>query len=87
MAGEEINYRRFFDINELAAIRMEDPDVFADTHRFVLRLVGAGRVTGLRVDHPDGLYAPAEYFRACDASVPASLTGSMDHFSSWPRRF
>ena len=63
VAGEEINYRRFFDINELAAIRMEDPDVFADTHRLLLRLVGAGRVTGLRVDHPDGLYAPAEYFR------------------------
>jgi (1->4)-alpha-D-glucan 1-alpha-D-glucosylmutase len=63
VAGEEINYRRFFDINELAAIRMEDPEVFAETHRLVLRLVGAGRVTGLRVDHPDGLYAPAEYFR------------------------
>jgi (1->4)-alpha-D-glucan 1-alpha-D-glucosylmutase len=63
VAGEEINYRRFFDINELAAIRMEDPDVFADTHRLVFRLVGAGRVTGFRVDHPDGLYAPAEYFR------------------------
>jgi (1->4)-alpha-D-glucan 1-alpha-D-glucosylmutase len=64
VAGEEINYRRFFDINELAAIRMEDPDVFAETHRLVFRLVGAGRVTGLRVDHPDGLYAPAEYFRS-----------------------
>ena len=63
VAGEEINYRRFFDINELAAIRMEDPDVFAETHRLVFRLVGAGRVTGFRVDHPDGLYAPAEYFR------------------------
>ena len=63
MAGEEINYRRFFDINELAAIRMEDPDVFAETHRLVFRLVGAGQVTGLRVDHPDGLYAPAEYFQ------------------------
>jgi (1->4)-alpha-D-glucan 1-alpha-D-glucosylmutase len=63
VAGEEINYRRFFDINQLAAIRMEDPDVFADTHRLVFRLIGAGRVTGLRVDHPDGLYAPTEYFR------------------------
>jgi (1->4)-alpha-D-glucan 1-alpha-D-glucosylmutase len=63
VAGEEINYRRFFDINELAAIRMEDPEVFAETHRLVLRLVGAGQVTGLRIDHPDGLYAPAEYFR------------------------
>jgi (1->4)-alpha-D-glucan 1-alpha-D-glucosylmutase len=64
VAGEEINYRRFFDINELAAIRMEDPDVFAETHRLVFRLVGGGQVTGLRVDHPDGLYAPAEYFRS-----------------------
>ncbi|HET7341753.1 MAG TPA: malto-oligosyltrehalose synthase [Methylomirabilota bacterium] len=63
VAGEEINYRRFFDINELAAIRMEEPDVFAEAHRLVFRLVGEGIVTGLRVDHPDGLYAPAEYFR------------------------
>ena len=63
VAGEEINYRRFFDINELAAIRMEEPEVFAETHRLVFRLVGEGVVTGLRVDHPDGLYAPAEYFR------------------------
>ena len=63
VAGEEINYRRFFDINELAAIRMEDPDVFADTHRLVFDLIRSGQVTGLRVDHPDGLYAPAEYFR------------------------
>ena len=63
VAGEEINYRRFFDINELAAIRMEDPHVFAETHRLVFSLVGTGQVTGLRVDHPDGLYAPAEYFR------------------------
>jgi (1->4)-alpha-D-glucan 1-alpha-D-glucosylmutase len=62
VAGEEINYRRFFDINELAALRVEVPEVFADTHRLVFQLVGEGLVTGLRVDHPDGLYAPAEYF-------------------------
>ncbi|MGH7279758.1 MAG: alpha-amylase family glycosyl hydrolase, partial [Candidatus Rokuibacteriota bacterium] len=63
VAGEEINYRRFFDINDLAAIRMEDPAVFAETHRLVFRLLREGIVTGLRVDHPDGLYAPAQYFR------------------------
>ena len=63
VAGYEINYRRFFDINDLAAIRMEDPDVFAEAHRLIVRLVKAGIVTGLRIDHPDGLYAPAEYFR------------------------
>ncbi len=63
VAGEEINYRRFFDINELAAIRMEDPEVFAATHRLLFRLVADGVVTGLRIDHPDGLYAPGEYLR------------------------
>ena len=63
VAGEEINYRRFFDINELAAIRMEDPAVFQATHRLLFRLVREGAVTGLRIDHPDGLYNPEEYFR------------------------
>src|SRR5262249_48445344 len=63
VAAEEINYRRFFDINELAAIRMEQPEVFAAAHRLLFRLVRDGIVTGLRIDHPDGLYRPAEYFR------------------------
>jgi (1->4)-alpha-D-glucan 1-alpha-D-glucosylmutase len=63
VAGEEINYRRFFDINELAAIRMEDPGVFADAHRLVLRRFGEGKLRGLRIDHPDGLYDPKDYFR------------------------
>ena len=63
VAGEEINYRRFFDINELAAIRMERPEVFAAAHRLLFRLIRDGVVTGLRIDHPDGLYRPAEYFR------------------------
>jgi (1->4)-alpha-D-glucan 1-alpha-D-glucosylmutase len=63
VAGEEINYRRFFDINSLAAIRMEDERVFADTHRLVFELVRDGKITGLRIDHPDGLYAPSAYFR------------------------
>jgi (1->4)-alpha-D-glucan 1-alpha-D-glucosylmutase len=73
VAGEEINYRRFFDINELAAIRMEDPEVFAETHRLVFRLVADGTVTGLRVDHPDGLYAPAEYFRRLQQGCARAL--------------
>ncbi len=62
VAGDEINYRRFFDINELAAIRMEHPAVFREAHRLVLRLVGEGKVTGLRLDHPDGLFDPPRYF-------------------------
>jgi (1->4)-alpha-D-glucan 1-alpha-D-glucosylmutase len=75
VAGEEINYRRFFDINELAAIRMELPEVFEETHRLVFRLVGEGVVTGLRVDHPDGLYAPAEYFRRLQRGCARALGG------------
>ncbi|MDQ6654182.1 MAG: malto-oligosyltrehalose synthase, partial [Verrucomicrobiota bacterium] len=62
VAAEEINYRRFFDINDLAAIRMELPEVFDAAHQLVLELVGSRAVTGLRIDHPDGLYLPREYF-------------------------
>jgi len=62
VAAEEINYRRFFDVNDLAAIRMEVPEVFEATHQLLLDLVRAGAVTGLRIDHPDGLYQPQEYF-------------------------
>ena len=62
VAAEEINYRRFFDVNDLAAIRVELPKVFDAIHRLVLELVSAGAVTGLRIDHPDGLYLPREYF-------------------------
>jgi (1->4)-alpha-D-glucan 1-alpha-D-glucosylmutase len=62
VAAEEINYRRFFDVNDLAAIRVELPNVFDAVHRLVLELVRTGAVTGLRIDHPDGLYLPREYF-------------------------
>ena len=68
VATEEINYRRFFDINSLAAIRVEDPSVFDSTHNMILRLIGEGKVTGLRVDHPDGLYNPSEYFQVLQRS-------------------
>ena len=62
VASDEINYRRFFDVNELAALRMESAEVFDATHAFILELAGAGIVGGLRVDHPDGLFDPARYF-------------------------
>ncbi len=61
VAGEEINYRRFFDINSLAAIRMELPEVFDAVHELVFELIGEGIATGLRIDHVDGLYAPLGY--------------------------
>ena len=62
VSGEEINYRRFFDINDLVGLRMEDPRVFADTHRLLRKLLADGHVTGLRLDHPDGLFNPLQYF-------------------------
>ncbi len=63
VAGEEINYRRFFDVNSLAAIRMENELVFDHTHALILRLLAEGSATGLRIDHPDGLYSPTAYFK------------------------
>src|SRR4029453_5533778 len=61
VASEEVNYRRFFDINDLAALSMERPEVFGATHGLILRLLGEGKVHGLRIDHPDGLYDPQQY--------------------------
>lgn len=69
VAGEEINYRRFFDVSSLAAIRVEDPRVFDEVHRLIFRLVKEGKVTGLRIDHPDGLYTPSAYFRRLHARL------------------
>ncbi len=62
VASDEINYRRFFDINALAGLRIEDDEVFEATHARVLDLAASGRVDGLRIDHPDGLYDPGAYF-------------------------
>lgn len=68
VASDEINYRRFFDINHLAAIRMEIPEVFQETHELIFRLLAEGKATGLRIDHPDGLWNPAAYFRQLQES-------------------
>ncbi len=72
-ASEEINYRRFFDVNQLAALRMEDPVVFAEVHRFVFELLARGAATGLRVDHVDGLFAPGDYLRRLQARAATAL--------------
>lgn len=73
VATEEINYRRFFDINGLAAIRMEDPAVFKEAHGLIFQFIREGKVTGLRVDHVDGLYNPPEYLhwlqKGCVAQI------------------
>jgi (1->4)-alpha-D-glucan 1-alpha-D-glucosylmutase len=66
----DLTYRRFFDVNGLAAVRVEDPAVFDATHQELLRWVQAGDVTGLRVDHPDGLSRPGEYLCRLRAAAP-----------------
>ncbi|MEN6627260.1 MAG: malto-oligosyltrehalose synthase [Candidatus Sumerlaeia bacterium] len=63
VAGEEINFRRFFEINTLAAVRVELAEVFEDTHGLILKFIADGKVDGLRIDHPDGLWDPAQYLR------------------------
>jgi (1->4)-alpha-D-glucan 1-alpha-D-glucosylmutase len=68
-ASDEINYRRFFDINELVGLRMEERSVFDAAHALLKRLVADGKVTGVRVDHPDGLFDPASYFERLQEMV------------------
>jgi (1->4)-alpha-D-glucan 1-alpha-D-glucosylmutase len=90
LASTEINYRRFFDINDLAALRMEDQGVFDDAHACVLRLLIEGKITGLRIDHPDGLYDPRQYFDRLQAgyfvAVAETIFDERDGSSteSWP---
>jgi len=70
-AGDVINWRRFFDINELVGLRVEDPAVFATVHAITLRLFGEGVVDGVRVDHIDGLTDPTAYARQLRESLCA----------------
>jgi len=73
VAADDINYRRFFDINDLAALRTENESVFNKTHELILHLVAQGQVDGLRVDHPDGLYNPAGYLKLLQSRLRAEL--------------
>lgn len=100
VASDDINYRRFFDVNSLAGLRVENDAVFEATHRLLLELVGAGKIDGLRVDHPDGLYDPAGYVtrlqkRVADVTsstaalpiylVVEKITASFEHLpADWP---
>ncbi len=84
VSSEEINYRRFFDVNDLVGLRMENPQVFAGTHCLVRRLLARKDVTGLRIDHCDGLFNPRQYLirlqllyiaSQCLGEVPSGETG------------
>ncbi len=68
-ANDELDHRRFFDIDQLGAVRVEDPEVFADVHAAVLPLIADGTLDGLRIDHPDGLADPVGYFERLRGAV------------------
>jgi len=97
VAADEINYRRFFDVNDLAALRMENPEVFEVTHQLICELLRDRKLDGLRIDHPDGLYDPAQYFHRLQHLGTAAGCGSgqrplyvvvekiLAHFEKLPR--
>ncbi len=69
-AEQELGYRRFFDVNTLIGLRMEDPHVFGDTHALIIRWLREGVLDGIRADHPDGLRDPRQYFRRLREEAP-----------------
>jgi len=75
VAADDINYRRFFDVNDLAGLRQENDGVFAQTHEFILQLLREGKIDGLRVDHPDGLYDPKQYFERVQDADAGKVSG------------
>lgn len=88
VAADEINYRRFFDVNELAAIRVEDPEVHAAVHAWIEGAVAKGWVDGLRIDHVDGLFDPQGYLERlppdCWVVVEKILADGEPLPPSWP---
>jgi (1->4)-alpha-D-glucan 1-alpha-D-glucosylmutase len=72
VAVDEINYRRFFDVNDLAALRMDEQTVFDSTHQLMFELTDAGAIDGLRIDHADGLYDPQIYLERLQQRFGAS---------------
>ncbi|MFW5735248.1 MAG: malto-oligosyltrehalose synthase [Oceanidesulfovibrio sp.] len=91
VAGEEINYRRFFSINDLISLRAQDAEVFNTTHQLILDYVHDGVFDGLRIDHIDGLYDPTAYLKRLRDNAPNSyivvekiLTGDEPLPGFWP---
>lgn len=80
VAADDINYRRFFEVNDLAALRQENEEVFQATHEFVLQLLNEGKINGLRIDHPDGLYDPRQYFERLQCGVNEESGDGKPHY-------
>ncbi len=91
VADEELNYRRFFDVDTLAAVRVEEPEVFQATHHLLLNLLADNKIDGFRIDHPDGLADPRGYLRQLSAASRGSwvvvekiLEGEEQLPADWP---
>lgn len=91
VANEELNYRRFFDVDTLAAVRVEDKSVFDATHELLLQLFDEGHIDGFRIDHPDGLADPRGYFRQLSEATGGAwvaaekiLDGDEELPDDWP---
>jgi (1->4)-alpha-D-glucan 1-alpha-D-glucosylmutase len=85
VASDDINYRRFFDTNDLAGLCMENEAVFEATHRLVLSMIAERKVDGVRLDHPDGLYDPAQYFERLNRSIAIAAKPAESELGSVPR--
>jgi|Deesub1362A_J573_1020465.scaffolds.fasta_scaffold05341_2 (1->4)-alpha-D-glucan 1-alpha-D-glucosylmutase len=95
-ANQELNYRRFFDLSDLVSVRVEDEEVFSATHGRILRLAKAGWITGLRIDHIDGLHDPESYLRRLQGRlsraegrngfyvVVEKILGGNEELPDWP---
>ncbi len=91
VAAEETNYRRFFNINELISLKIEEDDVFRYTHSYIFRLLNEGKISGVRIDHIDGLYDPMSYLNKLRSEAPDSyivvekiLQSDENMPTSWP---
>lgn len=89
-SGTATGHRRFFDIGDLIGVRVEDPQVFQATHSLIHRLISEGKITGLRVDHIDGLYDPLEYLQLLGESMGGAYTvveKILSEYESFPKNW
>ncbi|MEO0455542.1 MAG: malto-oligosyltrehalose synthase [Cyanobacteria bacterium P01_A01_bin.114] len=90
VGAEELNYRRFFTVNELICVKVDDNKVFHHVHDFITQLIAQGKVTGLRIDHVDGLYDPTQYLESLRQKVGNTYTiveKILEHHERLPRRW